>query len=247
MTSLINDIANLKNNNIFGIKQSFEDEGVLLDDVMTMRRITELTNLKLNVKIGGCEALTDIHNCKSIGVDAIVAPMIETEFALQKFIESITTLKNIDFYINIESKTGYENLSKILSSPSSKLLKGIVIGRSDLTKSYGYDKSYVDSEFIYDIVFNAMKMAKSYGLKTLMGGNISSNSIDFIKKLNNNNLIDYIETRNVIIKLKNINTLEDDIKSAILFESNWLLYKSKKYNDIGDSYKNRSEVIKDRI
>lgn len=247
MTSLINDITNLKNNNIFGIKQSFEDEGVLLDDVMTMRRITELTNLKLNVKIGGCEALTDIHNCKSIGVDAIVAPMIETEFALQKFIESITTLKNIDFYINIESKTGYENLSKILSSPSSKLLKGIVIGRSDLTKSYGYDKSYVDSEFIYDIVFNAMKMAKSYGLKTLMGGNISSNSIDFIKKLNNNNLIDYIETRNVIIKLKNINTLEDDIKSAILFESNWLLYKSKKYNDIGDSYKNRSEVIKDRI
>jgi citrate lyase beta subunit len=150
------------NDNLVGIKQSFEDEGVLLDDVISMRRFTELNNLKLNVKIGGCEALTDIHNCKSIGVSGIVAPMIETEFALQKFIESVIGIDNIDFYINIESKSGYENLDRILKSPASKLLKGIVVGRSDLTKSYGYDKNLVDSDFVFTIVKDIMKKSKKY-------------------------------------------------------------------------------------
>lgn len=233
--------------NLFGIKQSFEDEGVFLDDVILMRRITELCNLKLSVKIGGCEALTDIYNCKNIGVNGIVAPMIETEFALQKFIESVIHIKDIDFYINIESKTAYENLSKILNSPSSKLLKGIVIGRSDLVKSYGYDKNYVDSDFTFDIVCDIMKKAKKYNLITLMGGGISSKSTKFIQKLYSKNLIDFVETRNVIIKLNDITTIEKDIQFAIEFESEWLDYKAKKYNDIGQSYQRRAQTIKNRL
>jgi len=235
------------NKNFYAIKQSFEDEGALLEDVIYMRRFTDLKSLKLSVKIGGCEAITDIFNCKNIGVDSIVAPMIETEFALQKFIESVIHIDNINFYINIESKTGYENLNKILSSPASKLLTGIVVGRSDLTKSYGYDKNFVDSDFIFDVVRNIMEGAKSYNLTTLMGGGLSPNSTQFIKKLHSKNLIDYIETRNVIIKLDKIDTIEDDIKSAIEFESHWLEYKAKKYNSIGNSYQKRAETIKNRL
>lgn len=240
-------ISSLKKNNVVGIKQSFEDEGAFLDDVLFMRRITELNGLKLSVKIGGCEALTDIYNCKLIGVDSIVAPMIETEFALQKFIESVSTIDDINFYINIESKTAYENIHKILNSPSSKLLKGIVVGRSDLTKSYGYDKNHVDSEFIFNIVENIMETAKKYDLITLMGGSLSPNSTKFIEKLHQKKLIDFIETRNVIIKVNKISTIQDDIKFAIEFESDWLEYKAKKYNDIGKSYQNRAETIKNRL
>lgn len=233
--------------NLYGIKQSFEDEGALLDDIILMRRITELSNLKLSVKIGGCEALTDIYNCKMNGVNGIVAPMIETEFALQKFIESVIHIDNIDFYINIESKTGYENLSKILNSPSAKLLKGIVVGRSDLTKSYGYDKNYVDSDFIFNIVQNIMVTAKNYNLITLMGGSLSTNSTKFIEKLYTKNLINFIETRNVIIELNDISTIEEDIKYAIEFESDWLEYKAKKYINIGQSYQTRVETVKNRL
>jgi 4-hydroxy-2-oxoheptanedioate aldolase len=245
MTELIKILSDSRN--IVGVKQSFEDEGVLLEDVVLMRRITELSGLKLSVKIGGCEALTDIYNCKTMGVDGIVAPMIETEFALQKFIESVIHINDINFYINIESKSGYENLHKILSSPSSKLLKGIVVGRSDLTKSYGYEKNFVDSDFIYDIVLDIMKTAKSYNMVTLMGGSLSPNSTQFIKNLYSKKLIDFIETRNVIIKLNNVNTIDDDIKSAIEFESKWLDFKAKKYNDIGNSYQKRAEIVKNRL
>jgi hypothetical protein len=245
MTELIKILSDSRN--IVGVKQSFEDEGVLLEDVVLMRRITELIGLKLSVKIGGCEALTDIYNCKTMGVDGIVAQMIETEFALQKFIESVIHINDINFYINIESKSGYENLHKILSSPSSKLLKGIVVGRSDLTKSYGYEKNFVDSDFIYDIVLDIMKTAKSYNMVTLMGGSLSPNSTQFIKNLYSKKLIDFIETRNVIIKLNNVNTIDDDIKSAIEFESEWLDFKAKKYNDIGNSYQKRAEIVKNRL
>jgi hypothetical protein len=240
-------VKKLFNENFIGFKQSFEDEGVLLDDVKFIRKISKVNDLKLSVKIGGCEAKSDIRECLYMGVDGIVSPMVETEFSLQKFIESVSGVYSTDFYINIESKTGYENIDKILSSTYSKMLSGIVVGRSDLSKSYGYDKSFVDSEFIYNITYNILKKAKSKGLKTLIGGNLTDNSIDFISKLKNENVIDYVETRNVIIKVNNISELKTDINSALEFETVWLDYKYEKYKEISDEYYIRSKVIKERL
>lgn len=249
MKKLIKELEILSNKGIIGIKQSFEDEGALHQDILTMRRITELCNLKLSVKIGGCEAKTDINFCNNIGVNGIVAPMVETKFAFQKFIESVIDLKNIKFYINIESKTAYKNLSSILESPSSKLISGIVIGRSDLVKSYGYSKDQVNADFINDIVNDILTQCKSCGLETLMGGNISPASSSFIKKMYDDKLLQYIETRNIIIKLNdsNIKNISNTIKSSLLFESDWLKYKANHYLNIGNNYINRSEIIKDRI
>jgi hypothetical protein len=248
MKKLIENLIQLKNeNNVVGIKQSFEDEGALLQDVILMRRITELANAKLSVKIGGCEALTDIHNCKTIGVDGIVSPMVETEFALQKFIESVTNITDIKFYINVESKTAYENIDKILQSNAAKMLAGIVVGRSDLTKSFGQSKSNVDSDFIYGVVEEVLTKAKSHNLTTLMGGNISVKSTNFIEKLYNKNLLDFIESRNMILKLGDISDLHKDISVALLFEAEWLEYKSTYYSEIGNSYLQRAGEIKNRL
>ena len=149
----------------------------------------------------------------------------------------------------MESKTAYENLDNILNSSSSKLLKGIIVGRSDLTKSFGYSKDYVDSPFMHDIVYKALNKIKQYGLTTLMGGNISPKSSTFIKQLYKEKLLNYIETRNIIIQLNdnNINNLNNTIKSSLLFESEWLNYKAFYYNQIGDQYTNRSSTILDRL
>ena len=95
MENLIKNLKQLnKEFNVVGIKQSTEDEGALHNDILTMRRITESCGLKLSVKIGGCEAKTDINFCSYIGANGIVVPMVESKFALQKFIESIINLKN---------------------------------------------------------------------------------------------------------------------------------------------------------
>jgi hypothetical protein len=92
-----------------------------------------------------------------------------------------------------------------------------------------------------------MKKAKSYGLETLMGGNLSPKSVEFISKLKSENLIDYVETRNVIIKVDDVSNLENSITSAIEFETIWLDYKSKKYKEISDSYYSRSQTLKERL
>ena len=249
MKGLINKLTDLhKEYNVIGIKQSTEDEGAKYNDILTMRRITELCGLNLNVKIGGCEAKNDIDFCHSISADGIVAPMVESKFALQKFIESVTHLPSGKFYINIESKTAYENLDSILNSPSSKLLSGIIIGRSDLTKSYGLEKDDVDSQQIDDAVYDILRKCKESDITTLMGGNISPQSGEFIKKLYNKKLLDKIETRNVMFKLnnKNINNLEEAIKKALDFEILWLREKSSYYMGIGNSYLDRATVLNGR-
>ena len=249
MKQLIKQLKSLKHLDVVGIKQSTEDEGALHNDILTMRRITEACGLKLSVKIGGCEAKTDIDFCNIIGSNGIVAPMVESEFAMQKFIESTIDMKDMKYYINVESKTAYKNLSNILDSPSSKLLSGIVIGRSDLVKSYGYEKTQVDTKFINDIVKDILTQCKKYNLDTLMGGNISPTSSVFIKKMYDSKLLNYIETRNVIIKLtdKNCNNISEIIKSSLMFESEWLEYKSNFHSKISEQYINRSIQIKNRL
>ena len=250
MKKLIKKLKYLNTNfNVTGVKQSFEDEGAILQDVVLMRRVTELCGLPMVVKIGGCEAKTDINNCVNMSVNGIVAPMIETEFSLQKFTESISHIKDINFYVNIESKSGYENIDNILDTPSSKLLTGVVVGRSDFTKSYGYGKQDVDSSFISEKVMDIFTKTKKYGYINLMGGNISINSVDFITKLWGENLLDYIETRNVIIKLTddNVGKLREVIKEVILFESMWLTYKAEHYKSISRTYSDRVETLKIRL
>ena len=252
---LVNELKKLKKSGVVGIKQSFEDEGVLVDDVVKMKRICGSLGVFINVKIGGCEAISDINNCLLLGVDGIVSPMIESEFALQKFIEAI--IKNIDvnrrkdikFYINVESKTSYENLDKILSSPPSKLLTGIVVGRSDLIKSFGYGEQDITSLEMCNVVTDILKKSKYYGFRTLLGGNIGNSSSDFIKQLYRDKLLNNIETRNVIIELDkvDIDNLGKLIKESLFFESNLLNYKANYYNKIGKEYFERSKAILDRI
>lgn len=252
---LINELKKLSNKGVVGVKQSFEDEGVLFDDVVKIKRMCDSSNIFLSIKIGGCEAISDINNCLLLDTDKIVAPMVESEFALQKFVEAvinnidINTREKMNFYINVESKTAYENLDKILSSPSSKLLSGIVVGRSDLTKSFGYGKQDVVSDEMCKVVTDILTQSKEYGFKTLMGGNIGSSSIDFIKNLHKKKLLNNIETRNVIMDLDkvDINDLDNLIKNALFFESNWLNYKAGYYNKIGNQYIERSKTILDRI
>tara|TARA_R110000744_G_scaffold121499_1_gene226168 strand:- start:3663 stop:4433 length:771 start_codon:yes stop_codon:yes gene_type:complete len=248
-------LEKLINDGVVGVKQSFEDEGVLFDDVVKVKRLCDSVGVYVSVKIGGCEAISDINNCLLLDVSGIVAPMVESEFALQKFVEAVINNIDIDkrekmnFYINVESKTAYENLDKILSSPSSKLLTGIVVGRSDLTKSFGYGKQDVVSDKMCKVVTDILTQSKNYGFKTLMGGNIGSSSIDFIKKLHKKKLLNNIETRNIIIDLEKvkINELGDLIKNSLFFESSWLNYKADYYNKIGNQYVNRSKTILDRI
>jgi len=249
MKKLIEQLELLKTKyDIFGIKQSFEDEGVIFDDVITMRRITELCNLPLYVKIGGCEAKTDINNCQKIGVDTIIAPMVETPFALKKYLSSVEETSPLKLMFVCETITAYKNFKDILKQDKNHRLSGIVIGRSDFASSMGFTKSQTDSEQIYGYVENILIQAKQNNLITTMGGNVSTRSSEFVKKMFHKKLLDKIETRNVIIKLteNNIDNLDEIISEALNFEINWLKYKAHNYTNISEEYISRAGLLESR-
>ena len=153
-------LSQLKLMGVSAVKQSTEDEGSSFNDILLMRKITKKNKINLNIKIGGCEAKNDIFFCKRAKVDSIVAPMVETEYALRKFIDSASEQKSSLLFFNIETISAVKNLSKILKSKSFKFLDGVVLGRSDLTGSLNKSKQHVNSKEIFKIVESSFKLIK---------------------------------------------------------------------------------------
>jgi hypothetical protein len=57
----------------------------------------------LYLKIGGVEALRDIKDALDLGVDGLIAPMVESPFGVVKFVsavESVFSLRKIHKSIN---------------------------------------------------------------------------------------------------------------------------------------------------
>ena len=91
MKKIIKLLKDLKKISAVAVKQSLEDEGASYEDLIVMRKITRKAKLLLNVKIGGCEAKNDIFFCEKIGVSGMVAPMVESPYALKKFLQTKLT------------------------------------------------------------------------------------------------------------------------------------------------------------
>ena len=153
MKKIIKLLKDLKKINAVAVKQSLEDEGASYEDLIVMRKITRKAKLLLNVKIGGCEAKNDIFFCEKIGVSGMVAPMVESPYALKKFLQTIPSKNKQSLYVNIESIQAFNNITKLLNQKNINRLKGVVIGRSDLAGSLNLSKSEVNSKRIYQIVF----------------------------------------------------------------------------------------------
>ncbi len=232
MKNLEKKLRELKLFGVVGIKQSLEDEGSSFSEIRLLRKLTKKLNLKFNVKIGGCEAKNDIYFCKSIKTDSIVAPMVESEYAIEKFMLCANIDKKNKLLINLETINALNNLDKMLNSVFFKYLDGVVIGRSDIVGSLGLSKDDVNSKKIFDKVKSTLLKIKKKSRKKMifkMGGSITTKAKSFIKRLYDLKLLDYIETRNIEIKLseKNLNNLNILITKSFEFETLWLEYKIK--------------------
>jgi hypothetical protein len=217
----------LAKENKIAIKVSFEDEGLDFVDVLNAKKLTLTLGIELLIKLAGAEAKRDFKDVNKIGVDKIVAPMIESPFALSKYIKTALNFidpKKIKLGFNMESKQCFENIESILETKESSHLSSITVGRGDLAESYGLDryKGSVNSQEIYEITHKTFSLGRSKGLKTFLGGSMNYQSIDFINKLKNDNLIDYFETRNVVFDISVLDdfSFNEIIDLAFAFEKN---------------------------
>jgi len=233
-SNIVNKLKKLHlNYGAYALKASFEDEGVTDADLSDLVLLSGNTELKVYVKIGGCEANRDIEKCLRLGIGGIVAPMVESEFAVSKFINSVIhrcSLFEIPYspklFVNLETVTACKNAKKIIKK-HYKDLNGIVVGRSDLSKSLGLDKSNVNDPEVMKVVRDTLYIAKDYGLQTKMGGTVSKDSTKLIHELWSNDQLNYFETRAVIFDLDKTENIPESITEALAYEQ---LLLNRRYN-----------------
>jgi 4-hydroxy-2-oxoheptanedioate aldolase len=215
--SLLKDLV--ENNGVIGIKTSFEDEGASLNEVIRLKELCNQAGTKLLLKIAGAEAKRDLYDSQIIGVKGLVAPMIESAFALDKFVKSAKSilpsdiLSNIQLGVNIETITAFKNFKEMTNSDGFESLYNVTLGRVDFVSSMKKDRSFVNSDEIFDIAVDLFTQAREHTKKVYLGGAITIESDVFLKRLFSKGLLDKFETRYVMydpaIALK-------DLSSALL-------------------------------
>jgi len=248
-------LGQLKDNyDVFQIKAEFEAEASRMVELSRLKDVTTSVQLPLIMKIGGVEAITDIYNCLTIGVAGIVAPMAETSFAVSKYLNAVANFvpednrEDIEFAVNIETITAYNNIDDILNTPKIDLLSSITVGRVDFTSSMGLDRSSVNGDEMFGMCSDILRKAKAKGLKTALGGAISTESIPVLKKLNEVNLINKFETRKVVFKNTAVDKdLEKGILKAVEFELLWLKSKQRYYSRAKAEDETRIQMLEKRL
>lgn len=249
MVDLLNDLRG--NYNVTGIKAEFEAEGTRIEEAMRLKDVTASVGLGLNIKIGGCEAIKDMLDAVSLGAKRIIAPMVETPYALQKFVKAAQmvfgdTLDHLDLLVNIETETAANNFADMLKTPEAKYLSGVVVGRVDMVGSMGLGRDQVNSKRIFDISLDIAARAKDKGLAVVVGGGVSVDAIPFFQAFPAGYL-DRFETRKVIFGCpEGLNNPEEAFIKAVQFELMWLNNKRNYYAAIAREDNERIVMMENR-
>lgn len=250
MVEVLKDLK--ENHHVCGIKAEFEAEGTRLEEAMRLKEVITVAGLSLTIKIGGCEAVRDMYEARVLGVDRIVAPMVETSYALHKFLQAVSTVfpkeerDFIEVAVNIETLEGCRNFESMLALPEIGTLNGVVMGRVDLTGSMGLSREDINTEKVFLQTERLFRLAKAKGLECAVGGGVGKEAIPFFKRLPG--LIDRYETRKIIFRCPQ--ALDDEPEKGILkavgFELLWLKNKRDFYGMIYNEDKLRIEMLEKR-
>lgn len=251
MVDVLKDLR--ENHAVTGIKAEFEAEGTRIEEALRLKEVVMRSGLGLTIKIGGCEALRDMYECRTIGVDRIVAPMIESAFALKKFLLATQLAfpederKDIKFAANIETITGCNNFEEMLALKEVDGLDGIIMGRVDLTGSLGMSREDINSQKVFKITKELFRKSKTKGMENAVGGGVSAHSLPFLRDLPEGSL-DRFETRKVIFQCPFALEKEPEkgILKAVGFELLWLRNKRDYYKAISLEDNHRLNMLESR-
>ncbi|QGP79724.1 aldolase/citrate lyase family protein [Sphingobium sp. CAP-1] len=227
-----------KNYGVLAVKAEFEAEGTRVDELLRLLEIARRAGVKVAIKIGGCEAIRDLIECRLYGVDYIIAPMVETPYALKKFIDAKDKVfpadeqQDISFLFNVETRQTFDQLAE-LGEVAQKGGVGMVFGRVDFAGSMGHNRDFVNSDDMAGFVNSVADVCRDKKLELVVGGGVSPASVPLLSGARKRRL-DRFETRKVIFDgavLEN-GRAEAGMELAIEFELLWLKNKRDYYRGI---------------
>ncbi|MBR4592817.1 MAG: aldolase [Elusimicrobiaceae bacterium] len=252
---MLETLKDLKaNHHVIGIKAEFEAEGTRMEEALRLKEVVTKAGLDLFIKVGGCEAIKDMFDARTIGVKGIVGPMIETAYAMQKYVKATRFVfpqeerEQMEFFVNVETATGAENLDQMIATPEFKEIAGIVLGRVDMTGSMGLTREDINSETIFKVAEIFCRKMQAQGKKMVIGGGVSAHSLPFFARLPKGALTKF-ETRKIIFDapaaLADPNA-DKGILKAVGFELMWLKNKRDFYGMIFKEDEQRLTMLEAR-
>lgn len=236
---------------VVAVKAEFEAEGTRPDELLRLLELTHRADLKVALKIGGCEAVSDLLASRLYGADYIIAPMVETPYALSKFVDARAKTYGEDdggtgFLFNLETDTTLRNLQAML--PLAKAaLDGIVFGRVDFTLSRGLPRTAINDRAITDAVLEVARACAEADLELVVGGSVSVDAGPALREIRRVRL-DRFETRKVVFDGAAVEGpgFEAGIANAVAFELAWLENKRDHYRAIADEDMARIGMMHER-
>lgn len=236
------------------VRAEFEAEGTRLDELFRLTEIGYKAGLDLIIKIGGCEGITGMHTARQLGASAIIAPMIESTYALKKYAEACEKTfpkvqgHDTQFFFNIETIQAYAIHQELIATSHRLNLNGAVFGRVDFSASMGLPRHTIETPLITEKVLEVAAACKAYHQEFIVGGAISSESIPVLQQISQTHLSRF-ETRKVAFSEAQIPyaTLLNGLAEAAHFELLWLKNKQNYYTALKNEDINRINLLERRI
>ncbi|MCR9140756.1 MAG: aldolase/citrate lyase family protein [bacterium] len=247
-SSLQSQLKELKRDSgLTALKTGTEVEDMSFEEIRLLRALSDRL-LPLYVKIGGPEARNDIRELSRIGVDGLIAPMIESPYALKNFIGSLrdclgpTSYDRIEKGINLETITGFQNMNEILSSPAAAELDQVTAARSDLSGSM---ELTADDPRVLEICSLIIARCRENDLRTSVGGGIHP---EIAETLIDTVAPEHINTRHMVLSCADMATRAAEcVERVLLFELELSRYLADMPSDRQAAHQARAETIRLRL